>query len=454
MQNDFSKGSVGRNILMQAIPLTIAQLIQLLYNVVDRIYIGHLPSADGLALTGIGLAFPLISLVSAFTNLFGMGGSPLCSISRGGGRNEEAERILGTTAWLLFVSSFVIMAGSYCFKKPILYLFGASGNTYGYADEYLSVYLLGTIFAMVGQGLNYFINAQGFAKTGMCTTLLGAVLNIVLDPVFIFVFDMGIRGAAIATVISQAVSAVWVIRFLTGNKAILRLKREYFRFDPALFGRITSLGLSSFIMSATNCVVQVTCNNTLRAYGTDLYIGVMTVLNSVRDIVTLPVSGITSGSQPVLGFNYGAGEYRRVRKGILFTLLLGSAYSLIAWMAVLFFPGFFMRLFSSDAEIIRAGSEALRIYFFGFIMMVFQSSGQSTFVGLGKSRQAIFFSILRKIIIVVPLTLLLPRLGFGVDGVFIAEPVSNALGGGLCFLTMMLTVWRQLGRAEQEKQAR
>lgn len=451
MQNDFSKGSVGRNILMQAIPLTIAQLIQLLYNVVDRIYIGHLPSADGLALTGIGLAFPLISLVSAFTNLFGMGGAPLCSISRGGGRNEEAERILGTTAWLLLVSSVAITAACYLFKKPVLYLFGASDQTYGYADEYLSVYLIGTVFAMVGQGLNYFINAQGFARFGMCTTLLGAVLNIILDPLFIFVFHMGIMGAAVATVISQAASAVWVVWFLTGKKAILRLRREYFRFDPQLFGRITALGLSSFIMSATNCVVQVTCNNTLRQYGSDLYIGVMTVLNSVRDIISLPVSGITSGSQPVLGFNYGAGEYRRVRKGILFTLLLGSIYSLAAWMAVLCFPGFFMRLFSSDAATIKAGIEALRIYFFGFIMMVFQSSGQSTFVGLGRSKQAIFFSILRKIIIVVPLTLLLPRMGFGVDGVFIAEPVSNAIGGGLCFLTMMLTVWRELGRKEREK---
>lgn len=448
LQNDFSKGSVGRNILMQAIPLTIAQLIQLLYNVVDRIYIGHLPGANGMALTGIGLAFPLISLISAFTNLFGMGGAPLCSIARGAGKTEEAERIMGSTAWLLGVSSVAIMVLAYLFKRPILYLFGASDVTYTYANDYLTIYLLGTVFAMVGPGLNYFINSQGFATMGMCTTVLGAVINIVLDPVFIFLLDMGIQGAAIATVIAQAASAVWVICFICGKKAILKLRREFLRFDWALFKKITSLGLSSFIMSATNCVVQITCNSTLSQYGGDLYIGIMTVLNSVRDIIMLPVSGITNGSQPVLGFNYGAKEYRRVRKGILFTLALGSIYSLVAWALVLLFPTFFMRLFSNDPSIIQHGSEALKIYFFGFIMMVFQFSGQSTFVGLGKSKQAIFFSILRKIIIVVPLTLLLPRLGFGVDGVFIAEPVSNVLGGLLCFCTMMATVWRQLKREE------
>ncbi|MGI5892986.1 MAG: MATE family efflux transporter [Candidatus Merdivicinus sp.] len=449
MQNDFSQGSVGRNILMQAIPLTIAQLIQLLYNVVDRIYIGHLPDANGLALTGIGLAFPLIALITAFTSLFGMGGSPLCSIARGKGDIEEAEHIMGTTLWLLVVSSFFITIFCYLFKKPILYLFGASDLTYVYANDYLSIYLLGTMFAMIGPGMNYFINLQGFPKIGMGTTILGAVLNIVLDPLFIFVFKMGIRGAAIATVIAQIASAIWVLCFILGKKAILRLRREYFRFDFPRFRQICALGLSGFIMSATNCVVQIACNSTLSIYGGDLYIGIMTVINSVRDIIMLPVSGITNGSQPVLGFNYGAKEYGRVRKGIVFTLILGSIYSLAAWLMVLLFPTFFMGLFSSDPSIIQHGSEALKIYFFGFIMMVFQAAGQCTFVGLGKSKQAIFFSILRKIIIVVPLTLILPRIGFGVNGVFIAEPVSNILGGLLCYGTMMATVWRQLKRDEE-----
>ena len=290
---------MGKNILLQAVPLTIAQLIQLLYNVVDRIYIGHLPDSDGLALTGVGVTFPVISLVTAFTNLFGMGGSPLFSIARGEGDEKRAGKILGASAWLLFCSSIGIMALCYALMRPLLYLFGASDNTYPYASEYLSYYLLGTAFSMVGTGLNFFINAQGFPRVGMCTTLFGAALNIVLDPLFLFVFHMGVKGAAIATVISQGVSAVWVVRFLMGKRAIIPLRREDLHFSPKLTKEICSLGLSGFIMSATNSLVQVVCNATLNATGGDLYVGVMTVLNSVRDITSLPVNGITSGAQPV-----------------------------------------------------------------------------------------------------------------------------------------------------------
>ena len=450
MENDFSKGSVGKNILYQAVPLTVAQLIQLLYNVVDRIYIGHLPHSDGLALTGIGLTFPIVALVTAFTNLFEMGGAPLCSIARGAGNTKRAEKIMGNSAALLFYSSFLIMLVCYLFKKPILYLFGASDNTYAYADDYLSIYLLGTVFSMLGTGMNYFINSQGFPKVGMFTTLLGAVLNIILDPLFIFVFHMGIRGAAIATVIAQGASAVWVLRFLTGRKAILRIKRKNLRVEWRLFKEITALGMSGFIMSATNCLVQIVCNITLKSYGGDLYIGIMTILNSVREIISLPVNGITNGSQPVLGYNYGAREYGRVRKGILFTTLIGGIYSALAWLAVVISPGFFIRIFNDHEDMLLYGSQAMQLYFFGFIMMIFQFAGQSTFVGLGKSKMAIFFSILRKAIIVVPLTIFLPRIGgLGVNGVFIAEPISNLIGGVSCFVTMMLTVYRRLGKEEQ-----
>lgn len=452
MEHDFSKGGMGRNILMQAIPLTIAQLIQLLYNIVDRIYIGHLPSSNGLALTGVGLTFPIISLITAFTNLFGMGGAPLFSIARGAGKTERAEKILGVSAWLLFFSSFLIMALCYLFMEPVLYLFGASDNTYPYAQEYLSFYLAGTTFSMVGTGLNFFINAQGFPRTGMYTTILGAALNIVLDPLFLFVLNWGVKGAAIATVISQAVSAIWVVCFLLGKRAIVPLKRNRIRFDLPLVKEICSLGMSGFIMSATNSLVQVVCNATLSFYGGDLYVGVMTVLNSVRDITSLPVSGITSGAQPVLGFNYGARQYRRVKKGILFTLAIGAAYSVAAWLLVILLPEFFMRMFTNEPDVIEHGAEALKLYFFGFFMMSLQFSGQSTFVSLGKSRHAIFFSLLRKVVIVVPLTLLLPMVGsLGVNGVFIAEPISNAAGGILCFSTMMATVWRELGAKEAAK---
>ena len=453
MDHDFSKGSVGKTILLQAIPLTIAQLIQLLYNIVDRIYIGHLPGSDGMALTGIGLVFPIVALVTAFINLFGMGGAPLFSIARGSGDKQEAQRILGNTATLLFVSSLAITAVCYLFKRPILFLFGASENTFGYADDYLSIYLLGTVFAMMGTGLNYFINSQGFPRIGMYTVVLGAVLNIVLDPLFIFVFDMGIRGAAIATVLAQGASAVWVLRFLTGKKAIIRLRRDSLKLDGALVRRITALGMSGFIMSATNCLVQIVCNTMLRTFGGDLYIGIMTILNSVREVVSLPVSGITNGSQPVLGFNYGAGEYGRVRTGIVFTTVIGAVYTVAAWIAVMVFPQLFIRLFNDNPDMLASGAHAIQIYFFGFFTMTFQFAGQCTFVALGRSKMAIFFSLLRKAVIVVPLTLLLPYVGsLGVNGVFLAEPISNAVGGTLCFVTMMATVWRELGQKQKMKE--
>lgn len=455
MNNDFSKGSVEKSILIQAVPLTIAQLIQLLYNIVDRIYIGHLPGSDGLALTGIGLCFPLITIVAAFTNLFGMGGAPLCSIARGAGDQAHAEDILGVSAWLLFVSSILITIFCYALRQPILYLFGASDNTYPYADAYLSIYLLGTMFTMLGTGLNYFINSQGFPQIGMCTTLLGALLNILLDPLFIFVFHMGVRGAALATVISQAVSAVWVLRFLISDRAIIRLKRSCLHYQGALTREITTLGLSGFIMQATNCLVQVACNVSLQMHGGDLYVGIITIINSIREIVSLPATGITSASQPILGFNYGAKAYSRVRRGIVFTTLISVAYAALAWIVILLIPEQLIRIFNTNPETVQQGAVATRVYFAGFFFMVFQFCGQSFFVGLGDSRHAIFFSILRKAIIVAPLTFILPEVaGLGVMGVFLAEPISNVIGGLSSYITMLFTVWRKLSppdKAEMQK---
>lgn len=453
VQNDFSKGAMWRNILSQAIPLTIAQAVQVLYNVVDRIYLGHLPGASGLALTGVGLIFPIVALITAFCNLFATGGTPLCSMARGAGRLEQAEKIMNNTFSMLVISALVLMAVGYLFRKPVLYLFGASDATYGYADAYLTIYLMGTVCAMISTGMNGFINAQGFARTGMMTIIIGAALNAVLDPLFIFVFDMGVRGAAIATIISQTVSCLWVLRFLTGNKAILKLKREYMRPEGKLLGEIVSLGIPGFIMAGTNCLVQVTCNATLRTYGGDLYIGVMTVINSVRELFSLPVTGLTHGSQPVISYNYGAKEYRRVRSGIVFMSVVGMIFTTICWVIVLAFPRFLLSLFSSDAQLVEIGVRSMQIYFFGFCFMSMQFAGQSTFVALGKSRQAVFFSLLRKAIIVFPLTLLLPRVGgLGVDGVFLAEPISNLLGGAACFFTMLATIWPMLKRGEESQQ--
>lgn len=445
VKNDFSKGNVCKHILYQAVPLTIAQLIQLLYNVVDRIYIGHLPGTNGEALTGIGLVFPIISIITAFTNLFAMGGAPLFSIARGGGEEKKASKIMNNTFSLLCISAVFLMAICYGFKRQILYLFGAGEVTYHYASEYLTIYLLGTIFIMVGTGMNQFINAQGFPKTGMAVVISGAVLNIALDPLFIFGFHMGIRGAAIATVISQFVSAVFVLAFFYGRRTLFRLNRGDMKLQGVLVRKIVSLGTSGFIMAVTNSFVQIICNVTLKSYGGDLYIGVMTILNSVREIVNIAIVGITSGAQPVLGFNYGAGEYKRVKQAILFTSLIGFLYTTTVWAVIMLEPGIFIRMFSDSPAMETPGREALKLYFYGFFFMSFQFAGQSTFVALGKSKHAVFFSLLRKVIIVVPLTILLPRLwNLGVDGVYLAEPISNAVGGIACFTTMMCVVWREL----------
>lgn len=448
--NDFSRGKMWKNILNQAIPLTIAQAVQVLYNVVDRIYLGHLQGANSLALTGVGLIFPIVALITAFGNLFATGGTPLCSIARGAGDRKLAERIMNNTLTMLTLTALVLTAVGYCFREPILYLFGASDDTYAYADAYLTIYLAGTLFSMLSTGLNGFINAQGFARTGMMTIIIGAVLNVLLDPLLIFALDLGVRGAAIATVISQGVSCLWVLRFLTGKQAILRLRREYLYPNPKLLRQITGLGLPGFIMAGTNCLVQVACNATLKLHGGDMYIGVMTVINSVREFFTLPVTGLTQGSQPVISFNYGAKEYKRVRSGILFTSVAGMIFTTVCWLMILIFPKFLLSLFANDQELIQHGVHSMRIYFFGFFLMSFQFAGQSTFVALGRSRQAIFFSLLRKAFIVFPLTLLLPKLwGLGVDGVFLAEPISNLLGGAACFITMLATVLPQLSREER-----
>ena len=441
---DFSTGSVKRQIVTQAVPLTVAQVVQLLYNVVDRIYIGHLPQVGDMALTGLGVTFPVIVIIAAFTSLFGSGSTALFSIARGRRDEEEAGRILGNAFALLMLASAVLFGFCYLLREPILYLFGASPVSVGYASQYLEIYLFGTAFSMAATGLNGYINAQGFPRTGMLTTILGAAANITLDPVFIFGFGMGVRGAALATVISQGLSAAWVLRFLTGKKALLKLRSDMIRINWKRTKSIMAIGLPGFVMQGTNSLVQIVCNNQLQAYGGDLYVGIMTVLNSVREILSLPVMGITSGAQPVLGFNYGAKKNDRVKEGIRFMALLGVAYTVLAWIVVMLVPQQLMAAFSGDTALVNTGAHMLNLYFFGFFFMAFQFAGQTTFQSLGKVKQAIFFSLFRKVMIVVPLTLVLPTIGLGVEGVFLAEPISNAVGGLACFLTMRTIIYRKL----------
>lgn len=444
-QTDFSNGNVYKNILELAVPMTMAQLINLLYNIVDRVYIGRIPEQGTLALTGLGLCFPIITMVSAFANLFGMGGAPLCSIERGRGDTKEAEKIMGTSFSMMILCGVLLTVLGLVFNKPILYAFGASDATYPFARDYIMIYLCGSIFVMIGLGMNSFINSQGFGQIGMLTVLLGAVTNIILDPLFIFVFGMGVKGAALATIISQCLSAVWVLKFLTGKRAVLKLHLDTMRVKWHRLKDIVGLGLSGFIMSVTNSAVQVVCNASLQSYGGDLYVGVMTILNSIREILSMPVQGITNGATPVLGYNYGAGAFSQVKKAIRFMSVVCVSITTASWLILILFPEFFIRIFNNEPQMIEASTEAIQLYFFGFFMMALQFAGQTVFVSLGKAKQAVFFSLLRKAVIVIPLTLMLPQIAnLGVKGVFIAEPISNFIGGLACFITMLCMVLPEL----------
>lgn len=444
-QNDFSKGSMARNIVTMAIPMTMAQLVNILYSVVDRMYLGHIPGSGQLELAGLGLSLPIISIIMGFANLCGMGGGPLCSIHRGKGEDEEAERILGNSFVLLVIFGVGIPLLFLPFRESLLYFFGASNATYPYAREYITIYLLGTPFVMIGLGLNPFINAQGFARRGMMTVLLGAVVNIILDPVLIFGFDMGIQGAAWATVIAQAVSAAWVLKFLTGRKAILRLRTDCMPLAWPRVRRILGLGLSGFFVNLTNSLVQVVCNKTLFFYGGDLYVSVMTVINSIREVTFMGVQGITNGAQPVLGYNYGAKCYQRVRQGIRFTVAATVGYAALIWAAAMLVPGVLIRIFNDGPELLAAGIPAMRIYFCMFVVMSLQMVSQAIYVALGRSKSAIFFSLLRKAIINAPLTVLL-AIPLGTTGVFVAEAISQLVGGLASSLTMYFTAYRPMSR--------
>lgn len=454
-KNNFGEGSVAGNIMGMAVPMTVAQILNLLYNVVDRIYIGHIPGADSLALTGVGLTFPIVSMIAAFAGLFGMGGAPLCSIFRGKGDLRQAEKVMQNAFCMLLWTGAVITILGYAVERPLLYALGGSDATYVYAGAYLRIYLAGSLFVMIGLGMNPFINAQGFGRMGMVTVALGAVINILLDPLFIFVLHMGVRGAALATVIAQFCSAVWVLLFLTGRKPMLRLDLRPGTPDWKVIRQITALGTSNFIMNFTNSVVQVVCNRQLQFYGGDLYVGVMTVLNSVREVLTMVVIGMANGAQPVISFNYGAGKKDRVRQGIRFMTMVSIVYTCAAWAVTLTIPELLIKMFNSEAELLEAGVPAMHIYFFGFCFMALQFSGQSTFQALGQAKYAITFSLFRKIVIVVPLTLLLPLIpGIGLHGVFLAEPISNLIGGCACFFTMLTVIWRGKLREDERTYVR
>ena len=455
-ENDFSQGSISKNVLSLAIPLTVAQLTVVLYNVVDRAFIGHIQAVGRDAFTGIGLVMPVTYIITAFANLCGTGGAPLCSIARGKGEDGQAQRIMGVSFTFLLLLGTVLTLFFYLFQEPILYLVGGSPETVRHASAYLRIYLVGTIPVMIGLGMNPFINSQGFGKVGMMTTLLGAAINLVLDPILIFGLDMGIQGAALATVIAQICSALWVLRFLTGKNAILRLSRSSLGLDGTILKRVCALGLTGFTFSVTNSLVQAVGNAQLQAYGGpdsgDLYVAAMTAIASIREIVFQPIRGLTQGAQPVIGYNYGAGMFSRVRESIRFLTVACLLYNAAVWLLLLAFPHWFILLFNDDPALLEISAKAMRIYYGAYVFMSFQMVGQNTFVALGKAKQAVFFSLLRKVILVLPLMLVLPNLwGLGAYGVFFTEPVSDMVGGLACFLTMMLTVWPAMKQQGLEK---
>ncbi|MCL1835202.1 MAG: MATE family efflux transporter [Oscillospiraceae bacterium] len=445
-KGDFSKGRVSSAILRLALPMTLAQLINILYSIVDRIYLGHMPGAEHLALTGVGITIPVIHIMMSVASMCGTGGGPLFAIERGKGDDAEAERIMGNSFAVLLIFGALMTAAVIAFRRPILYLFGASDETYLYAGEYLAYYSIGTIFVMLGLGMNPFINAQGFGGVGMLTVAIGAAINTALDPVFIFALGMGVRGAALATVIAQSCSAAWVMLFLTGRRAVLRLKVSCMRLRMSRVRRILTLGLSGFFMNITTSLTQIVCNVTLLRYGGDLYVGVMAVINSLREVIFMPVSGVQNGTTPVISYNFGAGEGKRVRGAIKFSVSLVVAYAAVVWAVIMIAPGMFIRIFNSEPELLAIGRPAMRIYFSLFVFMSLQMSSQGVFLGLGRSKNAIFFSLLRKAFVAAPLTILLPLLGMGTNGVFVAEAISQFVGGAACFLTMYTLVYRRLAK--------
>ena len=445
-KNDFSRGSVVGNIMKLAVPMTLAQLINVLYNIVDRIYIGMIPENATLSLTGLGLCLPIISIVIAFANLFGMGGAPLCSIERGRGNEKEAEAIMGNSFVMMVAVGILLTVLGLMFKRPMLYLFGASDATIPYADAYVTIYLMGNIFVMTGLGMNSFINSQGFGTVGMMTVLLGAVTNIVLDPVFIFVFNMGGRGAALATIISQGISAAWVVLFLVSNKSYLKIRTCFMRPKREILMPAIALGAAPFVMQFTESILNICFNTSLLKYGGDVAVGAMTIMGSVMQFSLLPLQGLTQGAQPIISFNYGAKKLDRVSR--TFRLLLTSCmtYSTVLWAVAMFAPMVYIRIFTQDAALTAFSEWSIRIYMAASLLFGAQLACQQTFIAIGDSKTSLFLALLRKVILLIPLIYILPNIFENkVFAVFVAEPIADTIA--VCTtVTLFILSFRKMKR--------
>ena len=442
---------IPKLMLRLAIPSVVAQLINVLYNIVDRMYIGHIPGIGATALTGVGLTFPIIMLISAFSAFVGAGGAPLASIQMGKGDHERAERILGNGVTVLLFFSVTLTIVFLIAKRPLLYLFGASDATIGYADTYVGIYLLGTVFVQLALGLNMFITAQGKARTAMLSVLIGAVTNIVLDPIFIFVFDMGVAGAAWATITSQALSAAWVLRFLTSQKTALRIARRYLKPDFRLIGSFLALGISPFIMQATESAINIVLNHGLQAYGGDLYVGSMTILQSVMQLIVVPITGFTQGIQPIISYNFGAGKFDRVKKTYRIAISLTFVLATAASLATTQFPTVFASIFTDKAELIELVGQVMPIFMSGIWMFGIQIGCQTTFLGLGQAKFSLFIALLRKVILLIPLAIILPKATGSVMGIYYAEPISDITAATITGLLFLFARKKILSKEALEK---
>ena len=423
--NNLGEGSVGKLLWKLSLPAIIAQLVNLLYNIVDRIYIGHMPENGDLALTGLGLCFPVIMIVTAFSGLVGSGGAPRAAIHMGRGEKDEAEKILGAGTAALIALALILTVVFELTGASILRLFGASDQTLPYALDYLRIYLIGSIFVMFSLGLNSFITTQGFSKDSMKTVLIGAICNIILDPVFIYGFDMGVKGAALATILSQAVSAAWVIKFLTGKRSTLHIKKEYLKIDMKVLLPVMALGVSPFIMTATESAINIAFNSSLAKFGGDVAVGAMTILTSILQLQMMPVQGLSQGAQPIMSFNYGAQKMDRVRQTFKLLLISCITYTMAFWAVVQLFPGVFVQIFNNDPDLLQTAVWALRIYMATSGLFGIQMAVQQTFVSLGQAKLSLFIACLRKIILLIPLVFILPLfLENNVFAVFLAEPVA------------------------------
>lgn len=437
---NLGEGSIGKLLFKLSLPAVISQIVNMLYNMVDRMYIGHIPDEGVKALTGLGLCFPIIMLVAAFSALFGMGGAPKAAIEMGRGDNDKAEKILGNSTSSLIITSLIITAVLFIFGKDLLFLFGASTETIPYAWSYLSVYLWGTIFVQLTLGLNMFITTQGFATYSMITVVIGALLNIILDPIFIFIFNMGAMGAATATIISQAVSSIWVIKFLCSSKSKIKIKKENLKISSEIILPVMALGASPFVMQSTESILNICFNSSLQRYGGDLYVGAMTILGSVMQFCIMPIQGLTQGAQPIISFNYGAKNMDRVKKTIKLLLYSCITFTVLLCLCIEVFPNLFIAIFNNDPELVSVTTWTMRIYAAGLWLMGAQIACQQSFVALGQAKVSLFLACLRKIILLIPLIYILPFLFENkVAAVFIAEPVADIIAA---VTTSIVFAWK------------